>query len=85
MVGNTALSRRFRRGVKFGRKAKHSESFAFDGPRRQRTFRSRIRACDDISARSLGVARVVKVGWTRIVIMKAIWFFGGSQALLAVG
>jgi hypothetical protein len=48
-------------------------------------FRSRIRAWDDISPRSLGVARVVKVGWTRRVLMKAIWFFGGSQAFLGIG
>ena len=48
-------------------------------------FRSSIRACDDISARSLGVARVVKVGWTRRVVMKAIWFLGGNQALFGLG
>jgi len=52
---------------------------------RERMFRRRIRACDDISARSLGVARVVKAGWTRRVVMKAIWFFGGNQAFVGLG
>lgn len=48
-------------------------------------FRSRTMTFDDISARSLGVARVVKVGWTRRVLMKAIWFFGGNQAFVGLG